>query len=93
MRDTLGLDARTGTGRQLLPVPGPPRPDDALADQLDILQRMYARKGRDGDPRDDFRYLASRALHLLEAGHQTEFGTPRLLDPAEIRQLFFPRSR
>ena len=93
VRDTLGLDARKGKGRTLLPVPGQPRADEVLSDQLDILRRMYARHGRNDDPRDDFRYLASRALHLLEAGHATEFGTPKLLDPLEIRRLFFPRTR
>jgi MinD-like ATPase involved in chromosome partitioning or flagellar assembly len=93
VRDTLGLDARKGKGRVLLPVPGQPHIDHVLSDQLDILRRMYARHDREDDPRDDFRYLASRALHLLQAGHPTEFGTPRLLDPAEIRRLFFPPSR
>jgi hypothetical protein len=96
VRDTFGLDARKGKGRQLLPVPGHPRTDDVLSDQLDILHRMYGQHGRNGqneDPRDNFRYVASRAIHLLESRHPSEFGAPRLLDPLEIRRLFFPRKR
>lgn len=93
VRDTLGLEARRGKGRQLLPVPGHPHVDEVLSDQLDILQRMYRRHGREEDPRDNFRYLASRALHLLQAGHPSEFGAPRLLAPEEMRRLFFPRKR
>ena len=93
VRDTLGLDLRKGDERPLHSVPGRPRADDVLSDQLDSLRRMYARHGRDDDARDNFRYLGSRALHLLEAGHPSEFGAPRLLDPLEIRRLFFPRKR
>ncbi len=93
VRDTRGLDARKGKGRQLLSVPGPPRADDVLSDQLDALHRMYARHGQDDDPRDNFRYLASRVVHLLQSGHPSELGAPRLLDPLEIRRLFFPHRR
>lgn len=93
VRDTLGLDIRKGKGRQLIPVPGRPRADDVLSDQLDVLHRMYARHGQDDDPRDNFHYLASRVVHILQSGHPAELGAPRLLDPLEIRRLFFPRKR
>jgi MinD-like ATPase involved in chromosome partitioning or flagellar assembly len=93
VRDTLGLEANRGKGRQILPVPGRPHVDEVLQDQLDILQRMYKKHGKEEDPRDNFRYLASRALHLLQAGHPSEFGAPRLLAPDEMRRLFFPRRR
>jgi hypothetical protein len=54
---------------------------------------MYG-KGDDGrdDPRDNFDYIASRAVHILEHGRPSEFGMPRIAGREEILSAFFPPS-
>jgi len=51
---------------------------------------MYHRRGNRDDPRDNFDYLTARALHLLDRARPSEFGTARLVGPAEILRSFFP---
>ncbi len=71
-------------------MPARPDPESALARELDALNRMYHRKGDRDDPRDNFDYLTSRALHLLTRLRPSEFGMPRLCTPPEMLRAFFP---
>jgi MinD-like ATPase involved in chromosome partitioning or flagellar assembly len=89
VRDTLGLQTAPRSPRPILPLPGRASSESALEEQLDVLQRMYRINGRSADPKDNFRYVASSAAHLLQSALPGEFGTSRLLSPDEMRQGFF----
>ncbi|MHB8799894.1 MAG: P-loop NTPase [Thermoanaerobaculia bacterium] len=90
IRETTGLAADPRPRKPVLPVPTRPDPESALARELDALNRMYHRRGNRDDPRDNFDYLTARALHLLDRARPSEFGTARLVGPAEILRSFFP---
>ena len=90
IRETTGLLAEPKKLKPILPVPTRPDPESALARELDALNRMYHRKGNRDDPRDNFEYVTARALHLLTHARPSEFGTARLVGPAEIVHSFFP---
>ena len=90
IRETTGLTADPRPRKPVSPVPARPDPESALARELDALNRMYHRRGNRDDPRDNFDYLTARALHLLDRARPSEFGTARLVGPAEILRSFFP---
>jgi hypothetical protein len=91
VRDTLGLHLGAKERKPIAPVAHKPDAERALMDQLDVLRRMYDRRpGHEDDPRDNFEYLADRAIHLLNHGRPTEFGMPRISTPEEILRSFFP---
>ena len=90
IRETTGLLVEPRTPKPVLPVPSRPDAENALARELDALNRMYHRKGNRDDPRDNFDYLTARAYHLLTHARPSEFGTPKLCGPAEILRSFFP---
>lgn len=91
LRTTMGLSLGKRERRPVHPVFERPDPDRTLGRQLDVLRRMYG-KGDDGrdDPRDNFEYIAARAVHLLEHGRPSEFGMPRIAGREEILSSFFP---
>ncbi len=73
------------------PISRRPDPDAALAEQLEALRKMYdTRPGHAADPRLNFDYVTSRAVHLLTAARASEFGTPRICGPDEILRTIFP---
>lgn len=90
IRETTGLALEPKKPKPVLPVPTRPDPESALARELDALNRMYHRKGDRDDPRDNFDYLTSRALHLLTRLRPSEFGMPRLCGPDEMLRSFLP---
>jgi MinD-like ATPase involved in chromosome partitioning or flagellar assembly len=91
VRDTLGLHIEKPPRREIPPIVKRPDPDRALAFELDVLKRMYDRgPGHADDPRDNFEYLTDRAVHLLTNARPSEFGMPRISQPAEILNAFFP---
>ncbi len=91
VRNTLGLTVEKGSRRPILPIAKKPDPKNALDTQLDVLRKMYDRRpGRLDDPRDNFAYLASRAMHLLTHMRPSDFGMPRISSPEEILSSFFP---
>ena len=90
IRETTGLALEPKKPKPVLPVPMRPDPESALARELDALNRMYHRKGDRDDPRDNFDYLTSRALHLLTRLRPSEFGMPRLHSPGEMLRSIFP---
>jgi MinD-like ATPase involved in chromosome partitioning or flagellar assembly len=60
-------------------------PRRVLADQLEVLNAMY-REPAALQVRDNFAYIARRALHLLGALAPDRFGQKRLLTPSELFQ-------
>jgi hypothetical protein len=52
---------------------------------------MYDRRpGQSDDPRDNFDYITSRAVHLLTHGRPSELGMHKICGPEEILRSFFP---
>lgn len=91
MRDTLGLATEKVVRKAILPVVKKPDPTDALSRQLDVLRKMYDRRpGQSDDPRDNFDYITSRAVHLLTHGRPSELGMHKICGPEEILRSFFP---
>ncbi len=67
-------------------------PQANLNRQLDILHRMYRSVGA-MQVRDNFAYIAHRALHVTRYLPADTFGQARLTTPLEIFQQLFPRGR
>ena len=57
--------------------------------QLEILHRMYRTAGS-MQVRNNFAYIAHRALHVVRSLPPEAFGQPRLVTPFEILQEIFP---
>ena len=57
-----------------------------LGDQLDQLSAMYGGLQGKGYA-DQFRYIASSALHLMDILRKYSFGDTRLLTPSEVRDM------
>lgn len=63
--------------------PAAPKRERYLDVQLDTLRRMFEDlKGT--SYRENFRYVASRTLHLMSSGRKDEFGCTRLYKPSEM---------
>jgi hypothetical protein len=60
--------------------------------QLEILRRMYETTGI-VHVRDNFAYIAHRALHVIRQLSAEAFGHPRLFTPFELFQQLFPDHR
>ncbi|MGE5235960.1 MAG: P-loop NTPase [Acidobacteriota bacterium] len=58
-------------------------PEGALLEQLELLNAMH-RDGASLQVRDNFAYVARRALHVLRAFPADAFGQRRLLTPLEL---------
>ncbi len=58
-------------------------PSCTVERQLDILTRMYRDQGRK-QVRENFAYIAHRALHVVDSISADGFGLPRLFTPLEI---------
>jgi len=63
-----------------------------LEKQLEILNRMYNTTGS-MHVRDNFAYIAHRALHLVKSLPPNAFGHPRLYTPLDIFQQLFGSPR
>jgi MinD-like ATPase involved in chromosome partitioning or flagellar assembly len=63
-----------------------------IARQLDVLSRMYRTTGL-VHVRDNFAYIAHRALHVVRQLPAEAFGHPRLFTPFEMYQQLFPDQR
>ena len=63
--------------------------DRTLERQLEILNRMYRSTGM-MHVRDNFAYIAHRALHVLRTLPNDSFGHPRLFTPLQIFEQLFP---
>ncbi len=59
-----------------------PDPGPQLGAQLDALKTLY-RTERRRDPRDNFRYIASRVLYYAENALPGQLGDERLFTPTE----------
>ena len=57
--------------------------------QLEIFNRMYRTTGQ-MHVRDNFAYIAHRALHVVRSLPADSFGHPRLFTPFELFQELFP---
>jgi hypothetical protein len=57
--------------------------------QLEILNRMYRTSGH-MHVRDNFAYIAHRALHLVQNLPSESYGQPRLFTPFELFHHLFP---
>ena len=91
VRTTMGLSVGNRERRPVHPVFSRPDPELALSRQLDLLRRMYGQGGEGlDDPRDNFEYIASRVVHVLEHGRPSELGMPRIAGREEILSAFFP---
>jgi len=60
--------------------------------QLEVLTRMYHTRGN-MQVRDNFAYIAHRALHLMRNHASEAFGHPKLFTPFELFQQLFPNNR
>jgi len=63
-------------------------PEQAVYDQLEVLRAMHHDTAT-LQVRDNFAYIARRALHLLRHGPSDRFGQRRLLTPFELFQALF----
>jgi MinD-like ATPase involved in chromosome partitioning or flagellar assembly len=63
-------------------------PDQAVFDQLEVLRAMHHDTAT-LQVRDNFGYIARRALHLLHHAPPDRFGQRRLLTPFELFQALF----
>ena len=88
------LDALAGAGEARNPLPKPRSTVDhllsidakrALVDQLEVLNAMHRDPGA-LQVRDNFAYIARRALHALASLPPDRFGQQRLLTPFELVQ-------
>ncbi len=61
----------------------------AIERQLEVLNRMYHTTGQ-MQVRDNFAYIAHRALHVIRTLPADWFGHPRLFTPLELFQQLFP---
>lgn len=66
-------------------------PTRALVDQLEVLNAMH-RDTATMQVRDNFAYIARRALHLLHTAAPDRFGQRRLLTPLELCQVLLSAS-
>jgi MinD-like ATPase involved in chromosome partitioning or flagellar assembly len=64
---------------------------NAVEQQLDSLRAMYANQ-RESGVRENFTYIAQRALHLIESVRYSEFGQTKIYRAQEILSYFFPGS-
>ncbi len=64
-----------------------------LARQLDILTHMYQTQQGQTQVRNNFAYIAHRALHVMNNLPVDSFGQSRLYTPLEIFQQVFPAKR
>jgi len=60
-----------------------------VARQLEILNRMYKTTGQ-MHVRDNFAYIAHRAIHLIRNQAADSFGQTRLFTPIELFEQLFP---
>jgi hypothetical protein len=63
-----------------------------LEQQLQILNSMYRSRGA-LHVRDNFAYIAHRALHMIRDLPADTFGQPRLLTPLELFDALVPHER
>jgi hypothetical protein len=66
--------------------------DSPLDRQLEILNRMYRTSGS-MQARNNFAYIAHRALHVIRNIPADSFGQSRLLTPLEIFHQIFPHQK
>jgi MinD-like ATPase involved in chromosome partitioning or flagellar assembly len=93
VRETLGLGLSAPVKKPVLHAPHRPDPEGALADQLDVLRRMYdGRPGSLQDPRDNIAYFTDRAVHVLRHARPSEFGMTRIARREEVLKWFFPQA-
>ncbi len=91
VRETLGIGLAPPPKKPVVPAPHRPDAESALADQLDVLRRMYdGSHGGGQDPRDNVDYLTDRAVHVLRHARASEFGMTRIARHEEILRSFFP---
>lgn len=64
-------------------------PSRPLQRELDVLNQMFKSHGR-MKIRDNFAYIANRALHIVQSLPTESFGHPRLYTPFEIFDHLFP---
>jgi MinD-like ATPase involved in chromosome partitioning or flagellar assembly len=67
-------------------------PDRYLDVQLDTLRRMHEDL-RGATYLDNFRYITSRALHIMESRRVSDFGDTRLFKPSELQTALQLRGR
>lgn len=68
-------------------------PVSPLDRQLDILNKMYTTQQGKLQVRNNFAYIAHRALHVMKNLPVDAYGQSRLYTPLEIFQQVFPDSR
>jgi hypothetical protein len=59
------------------------RAESPLERQLEILNEMYRSQGHKR-VRNNFAYIAHRAIHVMKSAPPVAFGQPRLLTPSEL---------
>ena len=63
-----------------------PDPSDHLANQLNVLKKMFEQK-KDDDYHANFDYASQRALFTMKTRRASEFGDMRIYTPKEMLSL------